>query len=231
MPPQQSILYDMLHRVGLQQYTKQLTDHGFDSIDLLQGITEADMATLDIELGHRRRLQRLIGNINTRSYEQATIAVPVCPPQISPQPRRNPRETTGYPYQKRHYRRRPVKNPNAPERATTGFILYTKFLRQDPDIACLPFVSIAKLIGERWSSLSHDERNVWNSKAAEEKKANNTKLAENTSSLVSEQESQKKSGAEQSNLKDDPDDEGRLRNVGYVSRLPVSRASVHTSGT
>ncbi|KAG9230116.1 hypothetical protein BJ875DRAFT_338001, partial [Amylocarpus encephaloides] len=42
----------------LQIYCERFIDHGFDSWDLLIGISETDMASLGMKLGHRRRLQR-----------------------------------------------------------------------------------------------------------------------------------------------------------------------------
>jgi hypothetical protein len=51
-------------------------------------------------------------------------------------------------------------------------------MRQDPDIANLPFVEIAKLLGYRWSHLSCKVKGVWVQNAAAQKTAYESALAQ-----------------------------------------------------
>lgn len=50
----------MLVQLELQQYLKRFLEAGFDSWEHLTKITENQLASLHVKLGHRRRLQRAI---------------------------------------------------------------------------------------------------------------------------------------------------------------------------
>ena len=52
-----------LEKVGLPQYLKSFSDHGID-FDILSEITDRDLATMGVVLGHRRRLLRSIAELD-----------------------------------------------------------------------------------------------------------------------------------------------------------------------
>ncbi|KAI9731645.1 MAG: hypothetical protein M1818_007775 [Claussenomyces sp. TS43310] len=192
-----SHFYDTLQRAGIQEYSERLADHGFNNLEDLSYITERDMAALKIKLGHRRKLQRVI-DANARVFENASVHVAAVTSQGLSQARPGRIEdSAAYHRQKRRYRRRPAKDPNAPRRPDTGYMSYTKLMRQDPEIASLPFVDIAKLVGERWSSLRDDVRDVWKSKAADEMEAYKVALAEYEETRSIQQRSRPLSSKEQ----------------------------------
>ena len=49
-----------LQKIGLEEYSTRFVEYGFETWSQLAGITEAEMATLSMKLGHRRKLQREI---------------------------------------------------------------------------------------------------------------------------------------------------------------------------
>ena len=52
-----------LEKVGLPQYLKSFSDHGID-FDILSEITDRDLVTMGVVLGHRRRLLRSIAELD-----------------------------------------------------------------------------------------------------------------------------------------------------------------------
>ncbi|KAH8593109.1 high mobility group box domain-containing protein, partial [Bisporella sp. PMI_857] len=70
---------------------------------------------------------------------------------------------------KGRYRRHPPRDPNAPIRPDTAYVAYVKFMRQDPEIASLSFIEIAKLLGYQWSYLSSTVKGIWIRTAARER--------------------------------------------------------------
>lgn len=149
-------LHAILNDLGLQQYAELLIQQGFDTWDNLIGIKETDMETIGIKLGHRRRLLREIArrlghDVNDPLYDGHARGEPGDEADGSTQSERP----------KRRYRRRAPRDPNAPIRPDTAYVSYAKFLRQDPEVANLSFVDIAKLVGDRWAHLSEDLKEVW----------------------------------------------------------------------
>lgn len=66
---------------------------------------------------------------------------------------------------------KPKKDPNAPKKAMTSFMLYSTAIRPDvkeenPDLG---FGEIAKLIGKKFRELSEEEKKQWNQKAEQDK--------------------------------------------------------------
>ena len=161
----------------LQEYLSPLVEHGYDTWDCLTGITETDMATLGIKLGHRRRLQREIARRLGHPANEPLFALPAATPRTREQYSRADVITSlGRP--KRRYRPRSPRHPHSPTRPDTGYIAYARFLRQNPRVADLSFVEIAKLVGERWSRLSSDVKGMWNKNAATKRGVYKSKLAQ-----------------------------------------------------
>ena len=176
-----------LSHLGLGEYFETLVSHGFDTWDSLAGISEETMAELGIRLGHRRKLQREIA-----SYQGQPRTQPLYSPLAidgglqdggeepkSPHAGQNELETKTEPTKlKRRYRQRRRKDPHAPQKPSCNYVLFGNFLRQQPDVAQLSFVEMAKLVGERWKRLSPEDRATWTSTAVEQKSRYITELAE-----------------------------------------------------
>jgi hypothetical protein len=80
-----SELQATLEELRLQEYLSRLVEHGFDTWDKLAGITEMDMATLGIKLGHRRRLQRETARRLGHPANEPLFDLPAAAPQITGQ--------------------------------------------------------------------------------------------------------------------------------------------------
>ena len=180
-----SLPFDLsLSRLGLGEYSEALLSRGFDTWDRLIDINEETMAELGIRLGHRRKLQREIATYRGQPQTQPLV----CPPAVeglweseepkSPCAGRDELETEEPTPLKRRYRHRRPKDPHAPRKPSSDYVLFGKYLRQDPDVSKLTFVDISKLVGERWQRLSPEEREMWTSTAAQQKSRYITELAE-----------------------------------------------------
>ncbi|KAH8596604.1 hypothetical protein B0O99DRAFT_102874 [Bisporella sp. PMI_857] len=164
----------ILQNLGLQEYFDCFIQNGFDSWDSFIDISEADLTVLDVKLGHRRKLQREIARRLGHPVKEPltqTAIVSTNEESSSAESITDPRRP------KRRYRRHPPRDPNAPTRPDTAYVAYVKFMRQDPEIASLPFVEIAKLLGHRWSHLSSTVKGVWIRTAAAEKQEYDSALA------------------------------------------------------
>lgn len=161
-----------LLRLGLQEYHEVLTNHGFKSWQDLILITEEDMARLNFKLGHRRKLQRGIANFKGKpSWE------PLFHSSLIPRDSCDSRRSSSSSLLRRKYRRRPPKDPHAPKRPPSGYVLFANFLRQNPHVSNLPFIQIARLVGQQWHRLSSKERETWKSYAEERRSIYNIELS------------------------------------------------------
>jgi len=71
-----------------------------------------------------------------------------------------------------------VKDPNAPKRPATGFILFcndirAKVQRENPDLA---MTQMSSIMGGKWKELSESQQNSWKAKAAKAKAAYDKKM-------------------------------------------------------
>jgi len=174
----------LLSHLGLQKYHEPLVSHGFETWDALVDISEEDIAELGFELGHRRKLQRAIADFRGQPHNQALCcSLTDCGLRkggslLSVHARLNEQGIEEQTPSKRRYRRRRPKDPHAPRRPDSGYVLFANFLRQNPLVSNLPFVDISKLVGEKWQSLLPNEKTMWMSYAAEEKSKYCRELAE-----------------------------------------------------
>ena len=127
--------------------------------------------TLNVDLGHRRKLQREIA----KSKQQARH-----PPFNNPQygtnlPQSNtlrgvPSSSTdvqqGGPPMKRGYRHHPKSDSNAPERPYSAYVLFSNHIREQLKDQNLSFIKLSKVVGENWQQLSRDEKEEWKKKGA-----------------------------------------------------------------
>ncbi|KAF4555270.1 putative non-histone chromosomal protein 6B [Elsinoe fawcettii] len=169
LPP--SDLAQALDAIGLQEYTEVLQREGFETWQQLRDITENDMVTLGIKLGHRRRLQRAIQEAN----QQAPDGILLHPQSHSPEQSRQYQQSsqqqpdsynstqslaqpqTGPP-QKRKYRRHPKPDDNAPERPPSAYVIFSNRIRERLEGQELSFTEIAKMVGEQWQDPDPEER-------------------------------------------------------------------------
>jgi hypothetical protein len=137
-----SLPFDLsLSRLGLGEYSEALLSRGFDSWDRLIDINEETMAELGIRLGHRRKLQREIATYRGQPQTQPLV----CPPAVeglweseepkSPCAGRDELEIEEPTPLKRRYRHRRPKDPHAPRKPSSDYVLFGKYLRQDPDVS------------------------------------------------------------------------------------------------
>jgi hypothetical protein len=166
-----SELQATLEDLGLHEYQYCLVKHGFDTWDNLAGIKETDMAALGIKLGHRRRLQRE----NARRLGHPGKE-PLSNPQARAQNTTEDRITRmGRPNKKCGSQAQ--RRPRVASKSDSGYVAYARFLCQDPKVSNLSLVETAKLVGERWSILPSDIRDMWNTSSAEQKGTDDSQLA------------------------------------------------------
>jgi hypothetical protein len=156
--------------LGLSQYLERLIQAGFDSWDMVMEITEEDLEALNIELGHRRKLQKEIAKsrkLAERSHHNH---------DYFPSPMRRGQESVGdgqwhdnppaMPQRKRGYVHHPKPDPNAPERPYSAYVVFAKAVRDELKSQPLSFTDIAKEVGERWQHLTPEEKQSWKRQAA-----------------------------------------------------------------
>jgi hypothetical protein len=68
--------------------------------------------------------------------------------------------------QKRSYRHHPRRDPNAPVRPTTGYVMFSNACRSDSETSHIQFVEMAKRVGHLWQDLGLGGRDVWINRAA-----------------------------------------------------------------
>ncbi|KAH8809301.1 hypothetical protein F5884DRAFT_399879 [Xylogone sp. PMI_703] len=174
-----SQLQATLEDLGLQAYHNHLVENGFDTWDSLADITEADMATLGFKLGHRRKLQREVAGRAGHPTVEPLFGISASTPQSSTKAQHSEELIKNKSiHARRRYRKRPLRDPRAPTRPDTGYVAYSRFLRQNPEISNHSFVEVARFVGAQWSCLSREEKDVWNSRAAAQKQLYYTKLTE-----------------------------------------------------
>ena len=167
----------VLEDLALQEYFNDLVEHGFDTWHNLIHIQETDMATIGIKLGHRRKLQREIARRQGHDDQAGLSGVQVAPPQTNERGsgvdgnRQDPRA-------KRRYKRKVPRDPNAPMPPDSAYVAYNRAQRQAPEVANLSFVEIAKLVGDRWTHLPRDAKDVWKQNAEAERELYKSTVAD-----------------------------------------------------
>lgn len=106
---------------------------------------------------------------------------------------------------------RKQKDPNAPKRALTGYLLFSMEERAKTKAAHPEhtFGEIAKALSEKWKGLSDEEKAPYLAKAAKDKKRYEAQLKEyKGKSSDKEESSAKSSGGEEENENGGDDEEG-----------------------
>ncbi|EGY18635.1 uncharacterized protein VDAG_09161 [Verticillium dahliae VdLs.17] len=169
--------------LGISQYLDIFVEQGFDTWATILDVTESDLDVLGVKLGHRRKLQRRIANSRGLAPE-ASLVSPVRassedtkPENPNPEPARQETKDTTV-VTKRKYRRHPKADDNAPGRPPSAYVLFSNKMRDDLKGRNLTFTKIAKLVGEKWQSLSHIEKEPVETQALNAKEKYNQDLAE-----------------------------------------------------
>ena len=168
----------------MPQYFDRFLRAGFDSWGTVLEITEEDLESLGVELGHRRKLQREIANTRRLSQDPAFVT----PLYDIPFEERSSGSLSGsasvqddHPTAapgKRGYRHHPKTDPHAPERPYSAYNMFSNQAREELKNHGLSFSKMAKEAGDRWHSLSPEERDYWDQKAAIPWKKYKSDLAE-----------------------------------------------------
>ncbi|KAL8914903.1 MAG: hypothetical protein Q9171_000530 [Xanthocarpia ochracea] len=141
-------LKSLLSSFGLPQYYGSFVEAGFDSWETILDITESDLDCLDVQRGHRRRLQQEIAHtLNSRSvaHRQQSDAIHRSLPVDA----------------KRQYTHHPKPDPNAPQRPLSAYVLFSNNVRAELKDQSLSFADKSKIVGDRWKNMSDSARDSW----------------------------------------------------------------------
>lgn len=124
---------------------------------------------LNVDLGHRRKLQREIANTK-RLARDPSFVTPLY--GIEPLPPNAPRAISSSNTDiqqdvaptKRSYRHHPKPDPKAPERPYSAYMLFSNHTREQLKEQNLSFTDLSKVVGEKWQQLTRDEKEEWKTK-------------------------------------------------------------------
>ena len=148
--------------LGISMYIAEFTAQGFDTWNAILNIRESDFDTLGVKLGHRRKLQRKIADIQGLSPSKALWELenvqserhhPTPKSSQARESKSDARKGCRLHRLKRMYRRHPIPDLNAPKRPYSAYVLFANKVREDHKNKNLPFVEMAKLVGVSWRSL------------------------------------------------------------------------------
>lgn len=160
--------------LDMSQYLERFLQAGFDSWETVLEVTEADLDVLEVELGHRRKLQREIANTRRLAQDPAFVA-PLYPSLYGPETSQfdgvDSIKSSGYDAPaagqgKRSYRHHPKPDPNAPERPYSAYVNFSNSMRENPKLQSLTFTDISRLVGESWQALAPEDKERWKQDAA-----------------------------------------------------------------
>ncbi|KAL6164138.1 hypothetical protein ACJQWK_09813 [Exserohilum turcicum] len=166
-----SDLKDRLARLGLSQYHQVFVAEGFDTWETVLDITESDLSSLNVKLGHRRKLQRAIAESRGQASEKplpinlaraGSTAGSYRSDDSGPESKSKQPESSstasGVTGAKRKYRRHPKPDEHAPERPPSAYVIFSNQVRESLKGQDLSFTEIAKVVGEKWQVLPAEER-------------------------------------------------------------------------
>ncbi|ORX91073.1 HMG-box [Basidiobolus meristosporus CBS 931.73] len=174
---------EFLRKCKLEQYIETFISEGFDQLKSLLEITESDLAAMDVKRGHRRLLQREIASVRGVPSSHP-IGIPLVPPenaflamgdaamsslpihQLSPTSGDLSPDANG---SKRKYRRHPKPDKNAPEKPPSAYVMFSNKVRNELKDQNMSFTEIAKIVGDRWKSISPEEKDEVERSAAKAK--------------------------------------------------------------
>ncbi|KAI9016426.1 high mobility group box domain-containing protein [Phycomyces nitens] len=228
----QAHVKDFLSRSGLGQYTQIFIEEGFDRLDSLFEVTEADLIHLGVKRGHRRLLQRAIANsrgipsslplqIPESSMRRPMLdyenPIQATPPSMyaqehlnnsaSPMPLASPRSSSAGPsishvsggavtsgmssteddntpgdstgrLWKRKYQRHAKPDKNCPLKPSSAYVMFSNDVRAELRARNMTFTELAKLVGDRWKNLNHDDKQRYETNAMLARKQYQVRLEE-----------------------------------------------------
>ncbi len=158
--------------LDMSQYFERFVRAGFDSWVTIMDITEQDLESLNVELGHRRKLQREIANSRRLSRDPAFVT----PLYDVPSDQKKSEslsgsvsiddDTPGAVSTKRRYRHHPKSDKNVPERPYSAYVLFSNKMREELKDQLLSFTEISRRVGERWQLMPPEEKELWKQRAA-----------------------------------------------------------------
>ncbi|XP_014550468.1 hypothetical protein COCVIDRAFT_115390 [Bipolaris victoriae FI3] len=149
-------LAEELQRLGLLEYLDVLVAEGFDTWETVSDIAESDLNSLNVKIGHRRKLQRAIAESRSPVYNH-----------------RPPIART-----KRKYARHPKSDEHAPGRPLSAYVIFANHVRESLEGQGLSFTEIAKVVGKRWQVLPAEAREAYQCQAKVGKEKYHAELAE-----------------------------------------------------
>ncbi len=158
--------------LDMSQYFDHFVRAGFDSWETMLEITEQDLESLNVELGHRRKLQREIANTRRLSQDPAFVTplYDILSHEKNSEPVSRPAslkdDAFGPVTGKRGYRHHPKPDVNAPERPYSAYVLFSNKMREDLKDQSFSFTEISRTVGDRWQTMSSEEKEFWKKKAA-----------------------------------------------------------------
>jgi hypothetical protein len=170
--------------LSMPQYLERFIQAGFDSWEIVMDITEEDLEALNVELGHRRKLQREIANsrklVDRHPQDHDLFPFPVRTDQervVDGKRLNHPNHPPARAQRKRGYIHHPKPDPNAPERPYSAYVLFSKMVREELKSQPLSFTKISKHVGERWQLLSPEDKHRWTQRAATPREDYKIKIA------------------------------------------------------
>jgi hypothetical protein len=77
----------------------------------------------------------------------------------------------------RKFRRHPRPDENAPERPPSAYVIFSKEVRKEGEIANLSFTQMARIVGDRWQNLTPSSKEVYENRAQREKEKYNQQFS------------------------------------------------------
>ncbi|KAL8732877.1 MAG: hypothetical protein Q9166_002478 [cf. Caloplaca sp. 2 TL-2023] len=152
-------LKSLLSSFGMLMYHDRLVEAGFDSWETILDITENDLEILNVQRGHRRRLQQEIAR-TLRFGDDPNHQ------RLKALSRSTGSTTSTLPHAKRHYYRRPKPDPSAPGRPLSAYVLFSNAVREELKEQNMSFSETSRVAGDRWQSLPQEIKEKWKQKAS-----------------------------------------------------------------
>ncbi|KAL8806378.1 MAG: hypothetical protein Q9182_001408 [Xanthomendoza sp. 2 TL-2023] len=151
-----------LSAFGMGQYHDELVAAGFDSWETILDITEEDLESLNVQRGHRRRLQQEIARAlnlanNLDDQQLKALSRPLAANKSLQSTQTSP---------KRRYIRKAQPDPHAPQRPLSAYVLFSNAVRDELKNQNLSFAETSKLTGDRWRNLSTEFKQTWKQQAS-----------------------------------------------------------------
>jgi hypothetical protein len=121
-----------------------------------------------VDLGHRRKLQKEIANTKRLAQDPAFVQplYGITPQESLPGASLSSSSDAPQVPSKRGYRHHPKPDSNAPERPYSAYVMFSNHTREQLKNDFLSFTELSKQVGERWQSLTQEEKEYWKQKAA-----------------------------------------------------------------